>query len=195
LPDADTVEVAGDLLGAARALCGSNEGIACILGTGANSCLYDGRQIIANTPPLGYVLGDEGSGAVLGIRFLNAVLKGLLPERLKTELLDWLQMTEADIIGRIYRQPLANRWLASLSLFIATHIDETDVRALVTDNFRQFFRRNVVQYGRRDLPVCFVGSIAHYYREQLGEAAAAEGFTLGRVEKSPVDGLTAYHAG
>ncbi len=195
LPAANSIEVAGDLLGAARALCGYSEGIACILGTGANSCLYDGKQIVDNTPPLGYVLGDEGSGAVLGIRFLNAVLKGLLPTSLKTELLDYLQMDQTAIISRVYRQPLANRWLASLSPFIAAHINHDGIRQLVTDCLRDFFRRNVVQYHRNDLPVGFVGSIAYHYQEPLREAAAAEGFTVGPVMQSPINGLIGYHTG
>ena len=193
LPSAADVEVQGDLLGAARALCGSREGIACILGTGANSCLYDGSRIVKNTSPLGYVLGDEGSGAVLGISFLNALLKGFLPAELKAAFLEWQQMTEADIIGRVYRQPLANRWLASLSPFIHEHLEMPAVSEIVTENFRRFFRRNLVQYGRCDLPVQAVGSIAWHYRDQLAAAARAEGFTLGTVVATPMDGLVAFH--
>ena len=172
------VESHSDLLGAARALCGSSEGIACILGTGANSCLYDGHRIVQNTPPLGYILGDEGSGAVLGRKFLNALYKGVLP---------------ISLIVRVYRQPLANRFLASLSPFISRYADVPEVHQLIVDNFRDFFSRNVVPYGRPDLPVGFVGSIAGYYQEQLREAAAAEGFTVGRILSSPIEGLVDYH--
>ena len=192
-PSATFVEAHGDLLGAARAVVGSQEGIACILGTGANSCLYDGRQITQNTPPLGYILGDEGSGAVLGKRFLNALYKGFVPASLVAGFQEDIGMDMSAVIARIYREPMANRFLASLSPFISRHIDVPEVRQLVVDNFCDFFRRNVVQYARRDLPVGFVGSIAWHYEDQLRKAASQEGFIVGRVLKSPIDGLVAYH--
>lgn len=187
-----TVEAYGDLLGAARAVCGHSEGIACILGTGANSCLYDGSRIVGNTPPLGYVLGDEGSGAVLGARFLNALYKGFLPASLLSEFEHEMSMTMGDAIARVYRAPLANRFLASLSPFVSRHLDEPEVAQLVVSNFRDFFRRNVVQYHRADLPVGFVGSIAFHYEKQLREAADTEGFTVGVVLKSPMEGLLRF---
>ena len=193
LPQATAVDAHGDLLAAARAVCGDAEGIACILGTGANSCLYDGCNIVSNTPPLGYVLGDEGSGAVLGMSFLNALYKGFLPTSLVSDFESEFQMTMADVIARVYRQPMANRFLASLSPFISRHLDEPGVNELVVDNFRRFFRRNLVQYGRADLPVGFVGSIASYYEPQLRQAAEAEGFVVGKIVKSPMEGLIDYH--
>lgn len=192
-PHAATIEAHGDLLGAARSLFGSQRGIACILGTGSNSGLYDGSQIVQNTPPLGYILGDEGSGAVLGIRFLNALFKGFLPSPLVDEFLEEQQMTMGDVIARVYRQPLANRWLASASPYISRHLHVPEVRELVNEHFRQFFRRNLVQYSDRDLHVGAVGSIAWYYRELLAEAAELEGFVLGIVQHSPLDGMVAYH--
>ena len=186
-------EVAGDMLGAARAVCGSSEGIACILGTGANSCLYDGRMMVQNTPPLGYILGDEGSGAVLGRLFINALYKGRLPQSLREDFEREAGLTMGDVIDRVYRQPLANRFLASTSLFISRHLDVEPLRQLVIGNFRQFFRLNVVPYGRTDLPVGFVGSMAFHYEQELREAAAQEGFKVGTVVKSPMEGLLAYH--
>lgn len=192
-PQAVTVEAHGDLLGAARALLGRQRGIACILGTGSNSGLYDGSRIVQNTPPLGYVLGDEGSGAVLGIRFLNALFKGFLPSPLASEFLEEQQMTMGDVIARVYRLPLANRWLASVSPFVCSHLYMPEVRQLVIEHFRQFFSRNLVQYGDRSLPVSAVGSIAWHYRELLAEAAGLEGFVLGTVQHSPIDGMVAYH--
>ena len=188
-PSATAVEAHSDLLGAARALCGDTEGIACILGTGANSCLYDGRTIVQNTPSLGYILGDEGSGAVLGIKFLNALYKGFIPESVSTDFQNDIKMTQADIIARVYRQPMANRFLASLSPFIKSHLEIPEVRQLVIDNFRAFFRRNIAPYNRPDLPVNFVGSMAFHYADQLLEAATAEGFSVGQILKSPIDGL------
>ncbi|MDE6689371.1 MAG: ATPase, partial [Prevotella sp.] len=152
-PQAVEIEAHGDLLGAARALCGHEAGIACILGTGANSCLYDGKQIIGNIPPLGYILGDEGSGAVLGRNFLNALYKNRLSSSIREEFEATQAVKMADVIERVYRQPMANRWLASLSVFIHRHLCEPEVEALVMDNFRDFIVRNIVPYHRPDLPV------------------------------------------
>ena len=187
--NADRVEVCSDVLGAARALFGDGEGIACILGTGANSCLYDGSRITANVPPLGYILGDEGSGAVLGRLFINALFKGGLPEAMRDEFLSETCLTLADIINKVYREPMANRFLANTSMFIRNHLENKMLRDLVIGNFRSFFKRNVNLYGRRDLPVGAVGSIAFYYKSELLEAAEAEGYTVGKVIKSPMEGL------
>lgn len=187
------VAAEGDLLGAARAVCGRSEGMACILGTGSNSGLYDGEKIVANTPPLGYILGDEGSGAVLGRRLLHLLFKDPSQKALRDEFLATYKMTMASVIDRVYRQPLANRWLASLSPFVATHLSNDAVRHLVIDNFQQFFRSNLVAYRHSELPVGFVGSMAFHYQKELEEAARLEGFTVGRVIKSPLEGLIAYH--
>ena len=187
------VEVCSDLMGAARAVCGRSEGIAAILGTGANSGLYDGREIVANTPPLGYILGDEGSGAVLGRNFINALYKGFINQKIRTDFEHDMQLNMAAIIGRVYRQPQANKFLASLAPFIASHLDDDDIETLVVDNFRSFYRHNIVPYHRSDLPVSFVGSIAYHFEAQLRLAASLEQFTIGRIMKSPIDGLTAYH--
>ena len=145
------VEVGTDLLGAARALFADRPGIACILGTGANSGLYNGRLMVANTPPLGYILGDEGSGANLGIRFLNALYKGRLPRHVAEDFERETQLTYADIIGRVYREPMANRFLASLTPFIHSQLYVPEVSRLVEEAFTDFFRRNLSPYGRRDL--------------------------------------------
>lgn len=186
-------EAHSDLLGAARAVCGPCEGIACILGTGANSCLYDGVHIVQSTPPLGYILGDEGSGAVLGIRLLNMLYKGFASRSLLSDFEHDMRMNISDVVARIYRQPLANRFLASLSPFVHTHLDDGAVCNLVIENFRDFFRRNLVQYHRHDLAVGFVGSIASVYAEQLRVAAGLEGFKVGQIKRSPMDGLLLYH--
>jgi N-acetylglucosamine kinase-like BadF-type ATPase len=189
----ETVEAHSDLLGAARALCGRNEGIACILGTGANSCLYDGEHIVKNTPALGYILGDEGSGAVLGKRFLHDLYSGLLSEEIKSEFEAFMKMTLADVIRRVYREPLANRFLASLSTFIHDHLDDNDVYELVVGCFRDFFEIHLVAYHRSDLPVSFVGSIAWYYQEILHDVAEREGFRTGTFLRAPLEGLVRYH--
>lgn len=200
-PAAVVVEVCSDMLAAARALCGRSAGVACILGTGANSCLYDGRRIVANVPPLGYILGDEGSGAVLGRNLVNALYKGRLPEPLMNTFATETALSLSDIINKVYREPLANRFLASLSLFIGRHIDEyEELRALVVDNFRAFFRNNISRYESEKLmlPCSFevnaIGSLACHYEKELRAAAAIEGFKVGAVERSPIDGLVSFHA-
>lgn len=192
-PQAAVVEAESDLLGAARALCGHHKGIACILGTGANSCLYDGTQIVRQTPALGYVLDDYGGGTALGRRFLLELYKGDLIY-LQADFEQWSGMTLADVIERVYRQPSANRWLASLSEFIAGRQQDARVNLLITNNFREFLQRNVLPYAQCELPVSFVGSIAHYYREQLAEACRLEGLCTGSIVKSPAEGIAAYHA-
>ena len=187
------VEIYSDLLGAARAICGHEEGIACILGTGSNSCLYDGKKIADNIPPLGYILGDEGSGATLGKIFINEIFKNSRMYDLKNEFLQVLKMTEGDIIDRVYRQPMANRFLASLAPFIHSHIERHEVNEIVTENFRQFLLKNVKRYHRDDLQVSFIGSIAWHFKSQLLQSALEENVYVGSVEKSPMDGLLRYH--
>ena len=193
LPKVETIETHSDLLGAARALCGHNYGIASILGTGANSCLYDGERILQNTPALGYILGDEGSGAVLGKRFIHDLYTGILSEELKAEFERETGFSLPQIIDRVYRQPLANRFLASLSEFILSHLGDPAVESLVCQNFTDFIRLHITPYGRMDLPLSFVGSIAYYYREQLAKAVSALGYPLGTVLRSPMEGLLQYH--
>ena len=197
------ITVESDLVGAARALCQHSRGIACILGTGANSCLYDGQRIVANTPALGYILGDEGSGAVLGIRFVNALFKGQLPDELRQEFVTETGLSLDAIIQRVYREPLANRFLASLSPFIHRHIDLQQVEALVIDHFRQFIRKNIQPYYddprlKEALPASpelhVTGSVGFHYQRQLAAAAALEGMRLGRVMGSPMEGLIGYHS-
>ena len=193
-PQCVRIEAQGDLLAAARSVCGEREGIACIMGTGANSCLYDGNRVVENTPPLGYILGDEGSGAVLGKLFVNALFKGQLPSELKDEWLEETGLSLNIIINKVYREPLANRFLASTSRFIHQHLSVEPLERMVVYNFREHFRRNVNQYGRKDLTVGAIGSVAYYYREQLQKAATVEGYTLGKVMRSPMDGLVRYHS-
>ena len=186
-PKATSIEAKSDMLGAARALCGKDEGLACILGTGANSCLFDGKHIIQNTPPLGYILGDEGSGAVMGRMFLNALYKNRLYEGAKEEFEQFLKLNMANVIERVYRQPMANRWLASLCPYIRQHLDQPSVQEVVVQNFRLFIRHNLAPYRRPHLPINAVGSVAHFFRPQLEQAAAAEGYTIGQILRSPLD--------
>ncbi|MBQ7422560.1 MAG: ATPase [Prevotella sp.] len=189
------LEVNSDLLAAARALCGREEGIASILGTGSNSCFYNGNQIVMAVPPLGYILGDEGSGAVLGKIFLNRLFKGDLSEDICSLYLKESGLTYQNIIDKVYRQPLANRFLATISTFIGRHRKiYPELRNLVVENFRSFFRVNVAKYHRADLSVGAIGSVAFHYQEELREAARLEGFKVGEIQKSPMEGLLQYHS-
>lgn len=190
-----TLHAASDLLGAARALCGHAEGIACILGTGSNSCLFDGEKIVKNTPALGYIIGDEGSGTALGKVFLNAIFKGLLPAELRDDFLTETGLSLDDIIRKVYREPMPNRFLASTSLYMSRHLDNEALKTLVIESFRRFFRHNIVPYDRRDLAVNFVGSIAANYEKLLREAAEKEGFEVGKILSKPIDALCEYHKG
>ena len=195
IASATKIEVATDLLGAARALCGRKPGVACILGTGSNSCYYDGENVVDNVSPLGYILGDEGSGAVLGKRLVGDVLKHQLPEQLCEEFLSEYKLDRNAIITRVYRKPAANRFLARFAPFLLKHIDEPAVHNLVFSSFTGFFVRNVESYeGYKDLPCNFVGSIALHFKSTLLEAAQAQGITVGTVIQDPMEGLIKYHS-
>ena len=187
------ITIHSDLLGAARALCGHEEGIACVLGTGSNSCLYNGKEIIANIPPLGYILGDEGSSAVLGRRLVGDCLKNQLPEALRQEFFNEYQLTQEVILEKVYRQPLANRFLASLTPFLSKHREVPEVHRLLVDSFVDFFVRNVKQYRRPWLPIQCVGSIANAFNSEVKEAAESLGMELGTIQQSPMEGLISYH--
>ena len=195
--------VASDALGAARGLLGHHPGVACILGTGSGSCFYDGEQIEWCVPSLGYILGDEGSAAVLGKRLVGDLLKNQLGDDLKEAFFAEYNTSMAEIIEKVYRQPFPNRFLAKLSKFCADHIEDPRIHDLVYDHFVQFIRRNLVQYFKRPNEkivndqmvngVGFVGSIAYYYRPILKEAMKAEGMPMGTVLKDPIEGLKEYH--
>lgn len=186
------IGLGSDLLGAARALFGRGEGIACILGTGSNSCHCRGGEIVANVPPLGYVLGDEGSGAVLGRNLVNGIFKGMIP--LREEFLHTFALTYAGLIRRVYREPAANRFLASFAPFIRAHLDCAPVRKMVVRSFGEFAARNLSGYPA-GLPVAFVGGVAAHFEEPLREAMAAAGREVVRIVCSPAEELWKYHGG
>ncbi|MGM9759744.1 MAG: ATPase [Parabacteroides sp.] len=189
-----SVEVNSDLLGAARALCQQKPGIACILGTGSNSCYYDGRQVAQQVSPLGFILGDEGSGAVLGKLLVGDCLKHQLPEPLCRKFMQQFQLTPSDILDRVYKKPFPNRFLASLSRFLAENLSEPSIYQLVWNSFCRFFERNVMQYpASAHLPIHFIGSIAYYYKEVLVASAESLHLTVGHIEQTPMVGLISYH--
>jgi len=191
---ASKIYVESDLLGAARALLGKTEGIACILGTGSNSCLYDGCDIVANTPPLGYILGDEGSGAVLGKKLVADCLKHQLPDYLCKKFFERFELTPEIILNKIYREPQANRFLSSLAPFIGENKHFPEIHSLLIDSFSDFFKRNLESYGRKDLSVNFVGSVAFYCAEELAETARKYDYSIGKIIQSPIMELAKYHS-
>lgn len=194
------IQVESDMVGAARGLLGHNAGVACILGTGSGSCYYNGENIEWNVPSLGYILGDEGSAAVLGKRLVGDLLKNQLGDDLKEAFFKEYETSMPDILEKVYRQPFPNRFLAKLSKFCADHIEDKRIHDLVYDHFVSFIRRNLVQYfpmTNDQSPITngigFVGSIAYYYRPILEEAMKAEGLPLGTILQDPIEGLKEYH--
>lgn len=188
------IEVNSDLLGAARALFGRERGIACILGTGSNSCSYNGEFIEKNISPLGFILGDEGSGAVIGRLFIGALLKNQFGEELKLKFLSENNLTQEEIIDRVYRKPFPNRFLASLSPFILRNISNEKVYSLILNCFKDFFTRNIMQYDYLNNNVAFIGSVAYYYKNILSEVAQTLNITISKIEVSPIDGLVKFHS-
>ncbi|MCM1153044.1 MAG: ATPase [Muribaculum sp.] len=194
--DAEEVRVESDLLGAARAMFGHESGIACILGTGSNSCLYDGEKISLNIPSLGYVLGDEGSGSALGKRLVSDAFKHQLPEKVCRDFLEAYSLTLEEILEKVYRTSSPNKFLASLVPFISKNLWNPYIYSIVFEEFKRFIRRNVAMYpGAHTLPISFMGSIAEVFSEILREAAGSQGYKIHDIVKSPIDGLVRYHAG
>lgn len=184
---AQDVVVASDLLGAARALCGNQSGIVCILGTGAASAHYNGESFEQSTPSLGYILGDEGSGTSLGKHLLSDILKEQLPHNVCTLFRKEYPISLPEIIQRVYREPNPNRFMSQFTYFLSKHLSEPSVEALVVNEFTQFFERNIIAYQRPELEVHFVGSVAFVFEKQLRFAASQLGLKIGRIVKAPLD--------
>ena len=185
--------MANDMLAAARGLCGRESGIACIMGTGSNSCVYDGQNIVANVSPLGFILGDEGSGAVLGKLLMGNLFKNQLPDEVKTDFEQTYGLGMMDVIEKVYRQPLPNRFLASFGPFIAKHMAVPEVYNMVYGALESFIERNVKQYPYQELPINFTGSIAFYFADILHNLASKYHFQIGCIDKDPLQGLVDFH--
>lgn len=182
-----------DLLAAARALCGHEEGIACILGTGSNSCLFDGKEIIDNTPSLGYILGDEGSGAHLGRQLVSDCIKKQLSLELREKFMQQYSLSLASILEKVYYTPLPNRWLASFTPFIVENKENIEIKMLLRKCFKQFFQRNTMVYRRSWLPIHIIGGIGINFATEIKETAESLGLSIGNIVESPMDGLIEYH--
>lgn len=188
------VEVEHDLLAAARSLCRTESGIACILGTGSNSCLYDGKEILENVESVGYLFGDEGGGAYLGKQFITSYLRNELPQDLR-------QLYEAKypyrlnhILDAVYKQPFPNRFLASFSVFLSENISHSFVNQLIFDSFDKFFHHQVSHYtDYKNHTLSCTGSIGFHYQEIFRQVAQKWEVTIKTIDKTPMKGLIKYH--
>lgn len=187
------IKVYSDLVAAAHALCGKEAGIACILGTGSNSCEWNGNRIVKQVSPLGFILGDEGSGAYMGKLLVGNMLKNQLPKEIIEKFMKQYDLTPALIIENVYRKPFPSRFLASISPFLLQNIENDAVLSIVKKSFTDFFQRNVMQYNYKKHKVNFVGSIAHHYATILKAIALENGITIGKIEQSPMEGLIEYY--
>ena len=188
------VTVESDLLGAARGLLINEPGIACILGSGSNSCYYDGKQIVKNVRSLGFVLGDEGSASYIGKRFVSDCLKDIAPEQLRNSFYEYINKTPDEIMTSIYENTLPGNMLSVYSRFLMDKLEMDYVYDIVYSSINDFFTRNVAQYNYRDLNVCFVGSNACAYSGVLNEVAKKFGINIRKILPSSVPGLVHYHA-
>ena len=192
--EATNIFIGSDLLAAAHSLCQNEPGVVCILGTGSNSCYYDGSEIIVNVSPLGFILGDEGSGAVLGKKLIGDILKKQLPESLITDFFETYHTSVAEILENVYKKPFPSRYLAGYTRFLSKNISHPEIENLVISGFREFITRNLLQYPEIDrIPINFTGSIAFYFEKQLRRAIEEQHLILGSIECAPMKGLIQYH--
>lgn len=183
-----------DLLAAARALCGKEKGIACILGTGSNSCYYNGKKIVKNSPGLGYVLGDEGSGAYLGKKVVQHFLYNTFDDELQNQFVKNFNTGTIEILENVYTKPLANRYLASFAIFLAENRGHYMIENIIEDGLNDFFFNHLYKYRETwTLPINFVGSVAYGFKDVLKELCNTYELELGKVLQKPMDGLVAYH--
>lgn len=188
------LQVNHDLMAAARALCGRKKGIACILGTGSNSCYYDGRKIVRNSPGLGYVLGDEGSGAYLGRKVIQYYLYGTFDEELRGRFDLTYTTNAAEILENVYKKPLPNRYLAGFARFLAENRNHYMIENIIEDGLNDFFFNHLCKYKEVwTQPVNFVGSVAFGFKDVLQQLCNSYEFELGKVIKAPMEGLIEYH--
>lgn len=192
---AHPAEVAGDILGAARSLLQDRKGIACILGTGANSCFYDGRQVTDIMPSLGYLFSDWGSGTVMSKDFMALLLQEKLPPAVIEDFHDTYRIGRAQILDGVYNRPLPNRFLASFTPFLLKYSALPDLRNIIVDNFNKFFMYYVLRFRSKNaqINVSFTGSIAYNFKPFLVDIAEEFGIVIEKIVQQPMDGLVKYH--
>lgn len=189
------INIDTDLMAAARALCLNEKGIACILGTGSNSCYYNGKRIVKNSPGLGYVLGDEGSGAFLGRKVIQHYLYKTFDEDLTARFDAKYKTSHIEILDKVYKQPLPNRYMASFALFLAENRGHYMIENIIEDSLNDFFFSHLYKYRESWLyPIHFTGGVAYAFRDVLKSLCAGYELQLGRVLKNPMQGLIEYHS-
>ncbi|MBE0651219.1 MAG: hypothetical protein IH595_10305 [Bacteroidales bacterium] len=192
-PDA-VISVYHDLQGAAVALLKNKKGIACILGTGSNSCLWDGNEVAENVPSLGYLLGDEGSAVYLGKLLLKNILGGKADKEITQSFYEYAGMSFADVLHQIYKDPNANRWIAGLAPFVTEHIKHPQIKEIARKSFRDFIENQISAYtGYKSLEISFLGSVAFHLQDVLVEVMQESGLKTGVIMKSPMEGLIDYY--
>ena len=188
------VEVTHDVMAAARALYADDKGVACILGTGSSSCYYNGKKIAVNKPGLGYVLGDEGSGAYLGKKVLQYYLYNTFDEELTGRFNIKYKTNNTEILENVYKKPLANRYLASFTPFLSENRGHYMIENIIEDALNDFFFHHICKFRESwTLPVSFVGGVSYYFQDVLKELCRSYEFTMGKILKNPMEGLAVYH--
>jgi N-acetylglucosamine kinase-like BadF-type ATPase len=192
-PDAG-IEYASDLLAAARAVCGHGPGIAAILGTGSNSCFFDGEKVVKNVRSAGFILGDEGGAACLGKLFMADFLKGLVPESVSSEFASEFAVDYLTVVQNVYKSPAPSKYLGDFAPWILQRYDRCEyVRGLVEQNFRNFIERALEQYDTVNYPVGVVGSYGYHNQAVLRKVASEYGIRFSEIIPAPIDGLVKYH--
>ncbi|HVE61725.1 MAG TPA: hypothetical protein VNA26_07895, partial [Chitinophagaceae bacterium] len=189
------IEVNTDLLAAARAVCGHQKGVACILGTGSNSCYYNGKKIMKNSPGIGYVLGDEGSGAYLGKKVIQYYLYNTFDEDLRSRFDAKFVTSAVEILDNVYKQPLPNKYLAGFTMFLAENRGHYMIENILEDGLNDFFFYHLCKYAEIwKHPVNFVGSVAFGFKDIIEQLCHSYEFDLGIILKNPMPGLVSYHS-
>lgn len=190
------IEVQHDLMAAARALCGYGKGIACILGTGSNSCFYNGKRITKNSPGLGFILGDEGSGAYIGKKVLQYYLYNTFDADLMDRFNERYKTNKTEILHAVYKETLPNKYLASFAIFLKENRGHFMIENIIEDGLNDFFFNHVYKFKECwTMPVNFTGSVAWGFRDVLQDLCNSYAIQLGKVEKNPMPGLITYHTG
>ncbi len=189
-----SINVNHDLMGAARAVCGNKKGIACILGTGSNSCYYNGKRILKNSPGIGYVLGDEGSGAYLGKKVIQYYLYKTFDEDLIARFDVKYTTNAVEILENVYQKPLPNRYMAGFTMFLSENRGHYMIENIIEDGLNDFFFNHLCKYPEtRRMPVSFVGSVADGFKDVLQDLCNTYQFEVGKIIKNPMEGLVEYH--
>ena len=188
------INVDHDLMGAAKALCGDEKGVACILGTGSNSCYYNGKKIVNNSPGLGFILGDEGSGAYLGKKVIQYYMYKTFDPELMDRFDAKYNTNAIEILDAVYKQPMANRYLANFTEFLVENRGHFMIENIIEDSLNDFFFTHICKYRESwILPIHFIGSVAYGFKDVVKEMCNSYELQIGKVLQQPMDGLIKYH--